>query len=540
MSGIPRGTTRAALKQLFPPTRASVDDSDERIAEARSILELARMDAACLDHPLKWSKYPPQAPTAKQHAALATGIETLLWGGAAGGGKSSWGLQGALQYVDQPGYAALILRRSFAELNKAGALIDRAREWLEPTDAVWRGRDNKFVFPSGASLEFGFLARDADVHQYQSAEYQYIFFDELTAFTEFQFRYMHSRIRRLAGSDTPQRVRAATNPGGPGHDWVRRCFPVDGSGPTDEGWAFIPALLEDNPHVDKESYERFLNQLDPYTRAQMRNGDWNVRPPGNWAYDRDHIDSAVNVGRLMDEAWRMGTLRPAGDVQYLGVDFGELSAVLMGWPMEGGGWWIADEHVWGDEGNKSEPDVEAYEVLEKVDRLGAYHLERMRYDASRPESQRLMSRTFVNERGSGYGKPSPIPFAKYKRAAVRHLRALLFRSWVKDKDGPEETPTLAEGEEPLPPFAGVIGISTRCSKLAACLYRMERIPEDQDSLVKKKDDVNDALLALVAPDAKKKSKLTDAPDPEDVRKKLTRMADAAEKARRLMFGLASG
>lgn len=538
---MPRGTASATMRALFPVTRAIVDDSEERDTKIREILALAGITTPHADRPIKWSKYSPQSPNPKQHAALVPDdIDVLLFGGAAGPGKSSWGLMGALQYCDQPNYAGLILRRSFAELNKAGALIDRAREWLAPTDAVWLGRDNKFKFPSGATLEFGFLARDADVHQYQSAEYQYIFFDELTAFTEFQMRYMLSRLRRLEGSDISLRVRAASNPGGPGHDWVRRVFPVDGSGPriesTDGGditFAFIPALLEDNQHVDRQAYERFLAGLDPYTRAQLRNGDWNVRPPGNWAYDRDHIDSAMEIGRRLDRQFELGLLRPAGEKQYIGCDFGELSAVLIGWPVEGGGWYIADEHIWGDEGNKSEPDVEAHAVIGKLDRLGAYPLDRMRFDAARPESQRLMSRTFVTERGAGYGLPSKISFAKYKRAAVRHTRALLFRSWMLHHTPSEED--TASGS-----FSGVLGISSRCSKLAANLYRMERHPEDQDQLIKKADDVNDALLALVAPDTKKQSRLTDGPSPDEVKTRLERVAAAAEHARKTMFGLSSG
>lgn len=431
--------------------------------------------------------------------------------------------------MDVPGYSALILRRSFAELTKAGSLMDRAREWLAPTDAVFRGRDNKFVFPSGAQLEFGYIARDADVHQFQSAEYQYIFFDELTAFTEFSFRYMASRVRRLEGSDVPLRIRAATNPGGTGHEWVRRAFPVDGSGPNSEGWAFLPALVDDNPNLDRDAYKASLEMLDPYTRAQMLHGDWNVRPPGNWAYERDHLDSAVELGKLLDTQWENGTLRPAGDKQILGVDFGELSAVLVGWPLEGGGWYIANEHVWGDEGNKSEPDVEAHKIIEMLDEMGPYHLDKMRFDAARPESQRLMSRTFTSERGKGYGTPSKISFAKYKRASVRHLRALLFRSWVS-MHSPDEVKTPGGG----------IGISIRCSKLVECLYRMERIVEDPDLLVKHKDDENDALLALIAPDIKKKGKMTDAPDPEEVLSRLARVAEAAEATRRALFGLSSG
>src|SRR4029450_10088046 len=78
--------------------------------------------------------YCPHAPTAKQHAAMIPEwLLELLYGGQAGGGKSDWLLMGALQYVDVRGYAALILRRSFQDLRRPGAIMSRAKEWLAGT-----------------------------------------------------------------------------------------------------------------------------------------------------------------------------------------------------------------------------------------------------------------------------------------------------------------------------------------------------------------------------------------------------------------------
>lgn len=184
----------------------------------------------------------------------------------------------ALQYVDMPGYAALLLRRTYAELSKPKALMDRAREWLQNTDAKWVDASKSWLFPSGATLGFGYMDSANDHLQYQSAEYQYVGFDELTHFTEAQYRYMFSRIRRLEHVSIPLRMRSASNPGGPGHEWVREMF-VDAKPHRDK--IFIPATMDDNTYLDRDEYEKSLLQLDPVTRAQLRDGNWTVRSSGN-------------------------------------------------------------------------------------------------------------------------------------------------------------------------------------------------------------------------------------------------------------------
>jgi predicted phage terminase large subunit-like protein len=115
-----------------------------------------------------------------------------------------------------------------------------------------------------------------DHFRYQSAAFQYIGFDELSHFEEQQYRYMFSRLRRLEGVEVPLRMRSASNPGGVGHDWVKRRF-IDPGSPERP---FIPSRLEDNPYLDRESYVESLKELDPTTREQLLNGDWVVRPPG--------------------------------------------------------------------------------------------------------------------------------------------------------------------------------------------------------------------------------------------------------------------
>ena len=201
-----------------------------------------------------------------------------MYGGAAGGGKSDALLMAALQYVHVPTYAALLLRRTFSDLAQPGALIQRAHEWLGETAARWLEPKHTWYFPSGATLTFGHIEHENDKYNYQGSQVQFVGFDELTQFSETQYRYLFSRMRRLRGASVPVRMRSASNPGGAGHDWVRQRFLAEGR--SRDRW-FVPARLEDNPHLDRDAYVSSLQELDPYTRAQLLAGDWDAKPPGS-------------------------------------------------------------------------------------------------------------------------------------------------------------------------------------------------------------------------------------------------------------------
>jgi len=220
----------------------------------------------------------PHDPTTKQAKFLLLPHKEAFYGGSAGGGKSNALLMAALQYVEVPGYSALILRRTYTDLALPGALMDRAAEWLSGTAAKWNDKEKTWIFPSGATLTFGYLETEKDKYRYQSSEFQYIAFDELTQFTEGQYKYLFSRLRRLKNAKVPLRMRAASNPGGEGHEWVKQRFIVEG---PEKNRPFIPARLEDNPYLDQDEYISSLMQLDPATRRQLLNGDWSARQDGN-------------------------------------------------------------------------------------------------------------------------------------------------------------------------------------------------------------------------------------------------------------------
>lgn len=211
----------------------------------------------------------PHRPTPQQEAFLRLDCLEAFYGGAAGGGKSDALLMGALQYVHVPGYAALILRRTYQDLARSDAIMARADEWLHGTAAKWRAETRTWTFPSGATLSFGYFDTLADRRNYQGGAWQYVAFDELTQFPEAWYLYLFSRLRKTH-QNVPLRMRSASNPGDIGHAWVHKRFVSPGA--TDR--PFIPAKLTDNPHVDASSYLEALSKLDSTTRKQLLEGVW--------------------------------------------------------------------------------------------------------------------------------------------------------------------------------------------------------------------------------------------------------------------------
>ena len=252
---------------------------------------------------LAWTRYIPVTPTSRQLAFLLLPHLEVLFGGAGGPGKSTALLISALQYVDTKGYAAIIIRKTYTDLSLPGALMDMASEWLANTDARWSDLEKTWHFPSGATVTFGYMDNVRDKYRYQSAAFHFVAFDELTQFPESDYTFMFGRLRRLANSDIPIRMRAASNPGGIGHDWVKRRFMDE---KTTER-IFLPVRISDNPHIDAEQYRRSLAELDPITRRQIEQGDWTARHGGNkfrreWFEIVDEAPVEVSAVRRWDMA----------------------------------------------------------------------------------------------------------------------------------------------------------------------------------------------------------------------------------------------
>ena len=216
--------------------------------------------------------YCPEEASITQNVFLRTYSIEALFGGAAGGGKSSALLMAALQYVDVPGYSAILFRKTYADLALPGALMDRFRSWINNHDEIhWNNNTYIATFPSGARIAFGYLNNTNDYLRYKGSEFQFIGMDEVTEIRENDYRYLFSRLRRPASgalSKVPLRMRAASNPA---PNWVRQRFILEG---TSSGRIFVPSKLTDNPGIDVDSYRQALSALDPIERRRLEMGDW--------------------------------------------------------------------------------------------------------------------------------------------------------------------------------------------------------------------------------------------------------------------------
>ncbi|SNR38543.1 phage terminase large subunit [Blastococcus mobilis] len=253
------------------------------------------------------AEYDPKPPTLpgyepqpKQSIAeqLAGEVFEMLYGGAAGGGKSYWLRHSAVLYcLTHPGAYVAIVRRTLPMLRKTHH---------RPLQDICRGlathnkSDLSWTFPNGAVLQLISLTHDGDEQDYKSVEFDRLYFDELTEFTEAQYTYMLTRLRSSNGH--PTAAIGATNPEGVGYAWVKRRFvkprpgdlaegqgqPVacepwrpplpDGSGPG-RARVFVPATLLDNPALlaANPEYEMTLRSMtDPRKRKALLEGDWDA------------------------------------------------------------------------------------------------------------------------------------------------------------------------------------------------------------------------------------------------------------------------
>ena len=232
---------------------------------------------------------------------LAAGEREVLYGGAAGGGKSYAMLADPLRFMGHPQFSGLLLRHTTEELRE---LIWKSQEMYPKIypGIKWSERKMQWIAPSGARLWMSYLDRDEDVLRYQGLAFSWIGFDELTQWhTPFAYNYMRSRLR-TAAADLPIYMRATTNPGGPGHAWVKKMF-IDPAPAGKSFWAtdietgkpltfpkghsregeylfkrkFIPAMLTDNPYLaESGDYETMLLSLPEHQRKQLLEGNWDI------------------------------------------------------------------------------------------------------------------------------------------------------------------------------------------------------------------------------------------------------------------------
>ena len=218
--------------------------------------------------------------TKRQRAFIEADAAEVLFGGAAGGGKSHGQIVDALIYaLRYPHSRQLLLRRTYPELEMSlvrTALALYPRELYSYAASRRMGR-----FANGSTLDFGYCDSERDVYRYQSAEYDVIRFDELTHFTFGMYRYLLSRLRGTRGY--PKQVKSTTNPGGLGHAWVKDRF-ID-LGPPDTVYrtpggsrVYLPSRVQDNGFLMRADpdYVTRLQNLSERDRRALLEGDWDI------------------------------------------------------------------------------------------------------------------------------------------------------------------------------------------------------------------------------------------------------------------------
>lgn len=215
-------------------------------------------------------------PSEKQELFLRAKTKHIAFGGARGGGKS-WAVRtkAKLLALKFPGIRILIVRRTYPELIKNHVNILRS-ELLDI--ARYNDKDKVIKFGNGSAIEFQYCAKDGDLDRLQGTEYDIIFLDEATQLSEHQMKVITACCRGV--NSFPKRVYYTCNPGGQGHQYIKRIF-IDRKyeeGENPEDYTFIQSLVTDNKAL-MESQPEYIKQLEalpPKLREAWLNGSWDV------------------------------------------------------------------------------------------------------------------------------------------------------------------------------------------------------------------------------------------------------------------------
>lgn len=217
------------------------------------------------------------SPNTRQALFLSDHHKYVAFGGARGGGKSwSVRVKSILLMGNHPGIKIMILRRSYPELESNH--IIPFKEMLPQGSYRYNDSKKRLYFKNGSQIIFRYCSNEKDLDNFQGTECDILFIDEATQFTETQYKKLIACVRGV--NKFPKRIYLTCNPGGVGHQWVKRLFISKSYETTEkpEEYSFIQSLVTDNKALLKEQPEYLaqLEALPPKLREAWLYGNWDI------------------------------------------------------------------------------------------------------------------------------------------------------------------------------------------------------------------------------------------------------------------------
>lgn len=282
-----------------------------------------------LSEPLIFRHLREEVPNPKQVAFFKASAKHIGYGGARGGGKSWAGRRKAVMLcMNYDGLNGLLLRRTMPELRSNHIIPLRSELYGY---ARYNQDERAFLFPNGSRLSLGYCDNDGDLLQYQGQEFDFIIFEEATQFPEDWITFICTSLRTTR-KDFKPRVYYTMNPGGVGHEYIKRIFIdrnfKDGENPDD--YVFIQANVYDNKVLmdANPEYIDILKALPEHKRRAHLDGDWDV-------YDGQVFEEFRNdCGHYEDRAFThvIPPFEPPKEwTLYRSFDFGYSKPFSCGW-----------------------------------------------------------------------------------------------------------------------------------------------------------------------------------------------------------------